>query len=161
VRKCVAITQDGAVLPCRHLRCSDVGEGEFMKGWWESEVFVRFRAQEDDAGSVRGLSLPVAVQRLPSGGHGFLGAVFRTAAPIVQDEPFSCYKGASSSRSCGPTVLDGAGRPLAAVELCKGCRAVVMAFWGRFFGRWPPLSKMNPFLATKGRPRPDLVAKPS
>jgi len=75
-RKFVTITQDGAVLPCSHVRWSDVGEGDFMRAWWESEVFARFRAQEDEMrGRCRGCSY---------------------------------------------------------LELCKGCRAVVMAFGGDF-----------------------------
>ena len=75
-RKFVTITQDGAVLPCSHVRWSDVGEGDFMRAWWESEVFARFRAQEEEMrGRCRGCSY---------------------------------------------------------LELCKGCRAVVMAFGGDF-----------------------------
>ncbi len=75
-RKFITITQDGAVLPCSHVRWSDVGEGEFMRAWWESEVFARFRAQED--------------------------------------------------------TMRGACRACPYLELCKGCRAVVMAFGGDF-----------------------------
>jgi radical SAM protein with 4Fe4S-binding SPASM domain len=75
-RKFVTITQDGAVLPCSHVRWSDVGEGDFMRAWWESEVFARFRAQEDE--------------------------------------------------------MRGPCRACPYLELCKGCRAVVMAFGGDF-----------------------------
>ncbi len=75
-RKFVTITQDGAVLPCSHVRWSDVGDGDFMRAWWESDVFASFRAQEDE---IRG-----------------------------------------KCRGC------------AYLELCKGCRAVVMAFGGGF-----------------------------
>ena len=75
-RKFVTITQDGAVLPCSHVRWSDVGEGDFMRAWWESEVFARFRAQED--------------------------------------------------------TMRGTCRACSYLELCKGCRAVVMAFGGDF-----------------------------
>jgi radical SAM protein with 4Fe4S-binding SPASM domain len=75
-RKFVTITQDGAVLPCSHVRWSDVGEGDFMRAWWESEVFARFRAQEDE--------------------------------------------------------MRGRCRACSYLELCKGCRAVVMAFGGDF-----------------------------
>jgi len=46
-RKFVTITQDGAVLPCSHVRRSDVGEGDFMRAWWQSEVFAWFREQEE------------------------------------------------------------------------------------------------------------------
>jgi radical SAM protein with 4Fe4S-binding SPASM domain len=75
-RKFVTITQDGAVLPCSHVRWSDVGEGDFMRAWWESEVFARFRAQEEE--------------------------------------------------------MRGRCRGCPYLELCKGCRAVVMAFGGDF-----------------------------
>ena len=75
-RKFVTITQDGTVLPCSHVRWSDVGEGDFMRAWWESEVFARFRAQED--------------------------------------------------------TMRGTCRACSYLELCKGCRAVVMAFGGDF-----------------------------
>jgi len=75
-RRFVTITQDGEVLPCSHVRWSDMGEGDFMRAWWESEVFARFRAQEDE---MRG--------------------------------------------RCGACPY---------LELCKGCRAVVMAFGGDF-----------------------------
>ena len=74
-RRFVTITQDGAVLPCSHVRWSDVGEGDFMHAWRESEVFARFRAQEEMRGPCRACSY---------------------------------------------------------LELCKGCRAVVMAFGGDF-----------------------------
>jgi len=46
-RKFVTVTQDGAVLPCSHVRWSDVGEGDFMRAWWQSEVFAWFREQEE------------------------------------------------------------------------------------------------------------------
>ena len=75
-RKFVTVVQDGAVLPCSHVRWSDVDDGDFMRAWRESAVFVRFRGQEED---MRGLC-----------------------------------------RAC------------AYLELCKGCRAVVMAFGGDF-----------------------------
>lgn len=83
-RRFVTITQDGAVLPCSHVRWSDasvslsrtVGEGDFMRAWWESEVFARFRAQEEE--------------------------------------------------------MRGRCRACPYLELCKGCRAVVMAFGGDF-----------------------------
>ncbi|TEU16221.1 MAG: radical SAM protein [Anaerolineales bacterium] len=75
-RKFVTVTQDGAVLPCSHVRWSDVGEGDFMHAWWQSEVFAWFREQEE---MMRGLC---------------------RACPYL--------------------------------ELCKGCRAVVMAFGGDF-----------------------------
>ena len=76
MRKFVTITQDGAVLPCSHVRWSDVGEGDFMRAWWESEVLARFRAQEEE--------------------------------------------------------MRGPCRACPYLELCKGCRAVVMAFGGDF-----------------------------
>lgn len=75
-RKFVTITQDGAVLPCSHVRWSNVGEGDFMRAWWESEVFACFRTQED--------------------------------------------------------TMRGPCRACSYLELCKGCRAVVMAFGGDF-----------------------------
>jgi len=75
-RKFVTVTQDGAVLPCSHVRWSDLGEGDFMRAWWQSEVFGWFREQEE---MMRGLC---------------------RACPYM--------------------------------ELCKGCRAVVMAFGGDF-----------------------------
>jgi len=87
-RKFVTITQDGAVLPCSHVRWSDVGEGDFMTAWWESEVFARFRAQEDEM----------------------------------------------QGRCTGCSYL----------ELCKGCRAVVMAFGGDFSDSDPHCPKTNP-----------------
>lgn len=75
-RKFVTVTQDGAVLPCSHVRWSDVGEGDFMRAWWQSEVFTWFRGQEE--------------------------------------------------------MLRGPCRACSYLELCKGCRAVVMAFGGDF-----------------------------
>ncbi len=75
-RKFVTVLQDGSVLPCSHARWSDVGEGDFMRAWWESEVFRQFRGQED--------------------------------------------------------LMGGRCRACAYLELCKGCRAVVMAFGGDF-----------------------------
>jgi pyrroloquinoline quinone biosynthesis protein E len=75
-RKFVTVLQDGSVLPCSHVRWSDVGQGDFMRAWWESEVFQRFRSQEE--------------------------------------------------------VMRGRCRACAYLELCKGCRAVVMAFGGDF-----------------------------
>jgi radical SAM protein with 4Fe4S-binding SPASM domain len=75
-RRFITITQDGEVLPCSHVRWSDVGEGDFMRAWWESEVFARFRAQEE--------------------------------------------------------AMRGRCRGCSYLELCKGCRAVVMAFGGDF-----------------------------
>jgi radical SAM protein with 4Fe4S-binding SPASM domain len=75
-RKFVTVTQDGAVLPCSHVRWSDVGEGDFMRAWWQSEVFAWFREQEE--------------------------------------------------------MIRGPCRACPYLELCKGCRAVVMAFGGDF-----------------------------
>jgi radical SAM protein with 4Fe4S-binding SPASM domain len=75
-RKFVTVTQDGAVLPCSHVRWSDIGEGDFMRAWWQSEVFAWFREQEE--------------------------------------------------------VMRGPCRACSYLELCKGCRAVVMAFGGDF-----------------------------
>jgi radical SAM protein with 4Fe4S-binding SPASM domain len=80
-RKFVTVTQDGAVLPCSHVRWSDVGGGDFMRAWWQSEVFVRFREQEEG--------------------------------------------------------MRGPCRACPYLELCKGCRAVVMAFGGDFSGSDP------------------------
>jgi radical SAM protein with 4Fe4S-binding SPASM domain len=75
-RKFVTVTQDGAVLPCSHVRWSDVDEGDFMRAWWQSEVFAWFREQEE--------------------------------------------------------TMRGPCRACPYLELCKGCRAVVMAFGGDF-----------------------------
>jgi radical SAM protein with 4Fe4S-binding SPASM domain len=87
-RKFVTITQDGVVLPCSHVRWSDVGDGDFMRAWWESEVFARFRAQEDE--------------------------------------------------------MRGRCRGCPYLKLCKGCRAVVMAFGGDFADSDPHCPRMNP-----------------
>ncbi len=45
-RKFVTVTQDGDVLPCSHVRWSDVSGGEVIHAWHKSEVFGRFRALE-------------------------------------------------------------------------------------------------------------------
>ena len=93
-RKFVTVTQDGAVLPCSHVRWSDVDEGDFMRAWWQSEVFGWFREQEE---MMRGLC---------------------RACPYM--------------------------------ELCKGCRAVVMAFGGDFADSDPhcPLRRGQPQFTT-------------
>lgn len=101
-RKFVTITQDGAVLPCSHVRWSDAGEGDFMRAWWHSEVFARFRKQEE--------------------------------------------------------TLRGPCRACSYLELCKGCRAVVMAFGGDF-------SDSDPHCPLRGtvhhpEPRPSLTLDP-
>jgi len=46
-RRFVTVTQDGDVLPCSHVRWSDVGDGDVMRAWRESSVLARFRALED------------------------------------------------------------------------------------------------------------------
>lgn len=46
-RKFVTVTQDGDVLPCSHVRWSDVGDGDVMRAWRESAILTRFRALED------------------------------------------------------------------------------------------------------------------
>ena len=46
-RKFVTVTQDGDVLPCSHVRWSDVSGGDVMYAWHESAVLARFRALED------------------------------------------------------------------------------------------------------------------
>jgi len=46
-RKFVTVTQEGDVLPCSHVRRSDVGAGDVMRAWRESAVLARFRALED------------------------------------------------------------------------------------------------------------------
>jgi radical SAM protein with 4Fe4S-binding SPASM domain len=46
-RKFVTVTQDGDVLPCSHVRWSDVGDGDVMHAWRRSAVFARFRALDD------------------------------------------------------------------------------------------------------------------
>ena len=80
-RRFCTVIQDGRVLPCSHVRQSDIGSGDFVRAWRESEVFNRFRRQEDEI-------------------HG------------------PCR------------VCDYA-------EVCKGCRAVVMAFEGDFLASDP------------------------
>ena len=57
-RKFVTVTQDGDVLPCSHVRWSDVGDGDVMRAWRESAVLARFRALEDLMhGPCRGCSI--------------------------------------------------------------------------------------------------------
>ena len=46
-RKFVTVTQNGDVLPCSHVRWSDVGGGDVMGAWRESAILARFRALED------------------------------------------------------------------------------------------------------------------
>jgi radical SAM protein with 4Fe4S-binding SPASM domain len=46
-RRFVTVTQDGDVLPCSHVRWSDVGEGDVRRAWWDSAFFARFRALEE------------------------------------------------------------------------------------------------------------------
>lgn len=46
-RKFVTVLQDGRVLPCSHVRRSDVGDGDFLRAWRESHLFARFRALEE------------------------------------------------------------------------------------------------------------------
>jgi radical SAM protein with 4Fe4S-binding SPASM domain len=46
-RKFVTVTQDGDVLPCSHVRWSDVGDGDVMGAWRESAILARFRTLED------------------------------------------------------------------------------------------------------------------
>ncbi len=46
-RKFVTVLQDGRVLPCSHVRQSDVGKGDFMRAWRESHLFARFRSLEE------------------------------------------------------------------------------------------------------------------
>ncbi|MFQ5856760.1 MAG: SPASM domain-containing protein, partial [Anaerolineae bacterium] len=50
-RKFVTVLQDGRVLPCSHVRWSDVGQGDFTRAWRGSKVFQRFRQLE---GEMRG-----------------------------------------------------------------------------------------------------------
>jgi MoaA/NifB/PqqE/SkfB family radical SAM enzyme len=42
-RKFVTILQDGSVLPCSHVRRFDVGDGDFMRAWHESQVFAAWK----------------------------------------------------------------------------------------------------------------------
>ncbi|HIE38541.1 MAG TPA: radical SAM protein [Anaerolineae bacterium] len=51
-RKFVTVTQEGEILPCSHVRWSDMGGGDVMRAWWESTVLARFRALEEE---MRGL----------------------------------------------------------------------------------------------------------
>jgi radical SAM protein with 4Fe4S-binding SPASM domain len=46
-RKFVTVLQDGRVLPCSHVRQSDVGDGDFVRAWHESPLFARFRSLEE------------------------------------------------------------------------------------------------------------------
>jgi len=46
-RRFVTITPDGDVLPCSHVRWSDVGEGDVQRAWWDSAVLARFRELEE------------------------------------------------------------------------------------------------------------------
>ncbi|MEA3341029.1 MAG: radical SAM protein, partial [Chloroflexota bacterium] len=46
-RRFVTVTQDGDVLPCSHVRWSDVGDGDVMRAWRESAILTRFRALEE------------------------------------------------------------------------------------------------------------------
>ena len=46
-RKFVTVTQDGDVLPCSHVRWSDVGNGDVIYAWRESATFAHFRALEE------------------------------------------------------------------------------------------------------------------
>jgi len=46
-RRFVTVTQEGDVLPCSHVRRSDVGAGDVMRAWRESAVLARFRKLED------------------------------------------------------------------------------------------------------------------
>lgn len=74
-RKFVTVLQDGAVLPCSHVRQSDASvSGGIMRAWRESQVFAQFRALEE--------------------------------------------------------TMRGHCAGCAYLELCKGCRAVVLAFGG-------------------------------
>jgi radical SAM protein with 4Fe4S-binding SPASM domain len=50
-RKFVTVLPDGGVLPCSHVRQSDVSQGDFLRAWRESPLFARFRAMEE---SMRG-----------------------------------------------------------------------------------------------------------
>lgn len=47
-RKFVTVTQEGEVLPCSHVRWSDVGGGDVMRAWWESAILARFRTLEEE-----------------------------------------------------------------------------------------------------------------
>jgi radical SAM protein with 4Fe4S-binding SPASM domain len=46
-RKFVTVTQDGDVLPCSHVRWSDVHDGDVMRAWYESATLARFRTLEE------------------------------------------------------------------------------------------------------------------
>jgi radical SAM protein with 4Fe4S-binding SPASM domain len=46
-RKFVTVTQDGDVLPCSHVRWSDVSGGDVMRAWHESATLARFRTLEE------------------------------------------------------------------------------------------------------------------
>ena len=45
-RRFVTVTQDGDVLPCSHVRWSDVRDGDVMHAWYESAILARFRGLE-------------------------------------------------------------------------------------------------------------------
>jgi len=46
-RKFVTVLQDGRVLPCSHVRQSDVDDGDFLRAWRESCLFAHFRSLEE------------------------------------------------------------------------------------------------------------------
>jgi radical SAM protein with 4Fe4S-binding SPASM domain len=46
-RRFVTVTESGSVLPCSHVRVSDVGDGQVMQAWLHSKVFHRFRTLEE------------------------------------------------------------------------------------------------------------------
>jgi len=46
-RRFVTVTQDGDVLPCSHVRWSDVRDGDVMHAWYESATLARFRGLEE------------------------------------------------------------------------------------------------------------------
>jgi radical SAM protein with 4Fe4S-binding SPASM domain len=46
-RKFVTVTQDGDVLPCSHVRWSDVHDGDVIGAWYRSAILARFRALEE------------------------------------------------------------------------------------------------------------------
>jgi radical SAM protein with 4Fe4S-binding SPASM domain len=103
-RKFVTILQDGSVLPCSHVRWSDTSVNDgLMRAWRESQVFTRFRAQEE--------------------------------------------------------TMRGRCAVCAYLELCKGCRAVVMTFGGDFTDSDPHCPTIQRYVrrASKGASHMSIV----
>ncbi|MFQ6059161.1 MAG: radical SAM/SPASM domain-containing protein [Anaerolineae bacterium] len=104
-RKFVTILQDGAILPCSHVRWSDVGGGDFMRAWWESEIFARFRAQEE---GMRGRCRACPYLELCKGCRA---AVMAFGGDFSDSDPHCPRGGSSSSEAPAPLNKEGVGEP--------------------------------------------------